>query len=1019
MSAPAIEATAASRQGELAAASEATGTNIAATQPRRLSSGGRIDRDRALPFTFDGKHYVGHPGDTLASALLANDVRFVARSFKYHRPRGIFSAGVEEPNALVTLGHGARTEPNVRATVAELHAGLEAHSQNHRGSLRFDALAVNDLLSPFLGAGFYYKTFMWPKAFWERVYEPTIRAAAGLGALSGEPDPDVYDHGFLHCDLLVIGAGPAGLAAALAAGRAGARVLLADDGPRAGGRLLSETHRVNGLDGGDWAARAVAELESLDNVRILMRTTVHGTYDHGHFGAVERCTDHLPAAAATAPALPRQVHWTIRAARSLLCSGAIERPIAFPENDRPGVMLAASVRAYVNRYAVAPGRSTAVFTNNDDGWRTATDLVTAGVEVAAVIDVRDRPAPVHVPGARIVTGARVVGTAGRHRLHAVELDDGRRVHADCLAVSGGWNPTVHLSSHLGSRPVWRDDIAAFVPGESLPVGMLVTGAANGTLALGSILSEAHAAASGMVTSIGRDASPGEAPTADDESTAVTAFWLVKPDGRAGRTRAWIDQQNDVTVKDLTLARREGFHAVEHLKRYTTLGMATDQGKTSNVLGLAIMAEHTGRTIAETGTTVFRPPYTPVAIGALGARDRGPDYRPTRRMPSHRAAAARGASFVESGPWLRAEWFAREGERGWRDAVDREALAVRGAVGVSDVSSLGKIDVQGADAGEFLNRVYANTMATLAVGRVRYGLMLREDGFAMDDGTVARLAERHYLMTTTTANAVGVFRHLEFCRQCLWPELDVHLISTTDQWAQFAIAGPRSRELLARVIGGGRDVSNEAFPFMACGEVSVRGVAARLFRISFSGELAYELAVPARFGDALFELLLESGEDLGATPYGLEALNVLRIEKGHATVAELDGRATAASIGLGRMVSHKKDSIGRTLAMRDALVAEDAWRLVGLTPVDGVTPLRAGAHLIDVGAPADLAHDLGWTSSVAWSPTLARPIALGFLRGGDRRHGETVRAISPIHGEDIDVMISGPVFVDPDGERVRD
>ncbi len=994
---------------ESAAARERVGS-----QPARLDNGGLIDRSRRLRFTFDGRGLEGHPGDTLASALLANDVRLVGRSFKYHRPRGIYSAGVEEPNALVTIdeqgGDGGRTTPNVRATVAELYAGLDARSQNHRGSLRFDAMAVNDLLAPFLGAGFYYKTFMWPKAFWERVYEPAIRAAAGLGALSGEPDADVYDHGFLHAELLIVGAGPAGLVAALAAGRAGVRTLLVDDAPTPGGRLLSETYRVDGLAGPDWAARATAELDALDNVRRLSRTCVHGVYDGHLYGAVESVTDHLPPPARG----PRQIHWKIRASRALLCAGAIERGMAFADNDRPGVMLAGAVRSYVNRHAVAPGRQTAVFTNNDDGWRTARDLVAAGLEVTAVIDARDADAPEGgLPGVEHVRAGRIVGTSGRHRLHAVTLADGRRVHADCLAVAGGWNPALHLSCHLGARPAWSGPIAAFVPGDALPDGMRVVGAANGTLSLGASLREAHGAAAEVARALGRAASSGDAPVADDESVALEPIWHVPaPKGR----RAWVDLQNDVTVKDIALAHAEGFHAAEHLKRYTTLGMATDQGKTSGVLGLAIMAERTGRTIAETGTTMFRPPYVPVAIGAIGGRDRGKHHRPVRRTPAHRAAEAFGASFVESGPWLRAEWFARAGERGWRDAVDREVRTVREAVGVGDVSTLGKIDVQGVDAGAFLDRVYANTMSTLAVGKVRYGLMLREDGFVMDDGTAARLTEHRYLVTTTTANAVGVFRHMEFCHQCLWPELDVHLVPATDQWAQFAVAGPRSRELVSRVVD--RDVSNEAFGFMACAEVTVLGVPGRLFRISFSGELAYEIAVPARCGDALFEALLDAGADLGVAPYGLEALNVLRVEKGHCTVAELDGRVTAAHVGLGRMVSHKKDSIGRVLAQREALVADDAWRLVGLTPEDGATPLRAGSHLVDVGAPVDLAHDLGYVTSVAFSPTLGHPIALGFLRRGDARHGEVVRMVSPLHGEDVRVRVGGPVAFDPDGVRTR-
>jgi len=1007
------------------------------TQTQRVGRG-LIDTTRTLNFTFNGTRFQGHPGDTLASALLANGQRLVGRSFKYHRPRGIFSAGVEEPNALVEIGTGARRDPNTRATVAELYDGLSARSQNHRGSLKHDLMAINDLAAPLLAAGFYYKTFMWPKSFWEKIYEPAIRHSAGLGRLSMKEDPAAYDKGFLFADLLIIGAGPTGLAAALAAARTGARVLLADEDFHLGGRLTMERADIDGQACALWAADAVSELQALPNVRVMNRTSVFGAYDHGVYGALERVTDHLSEptidATETDGGCARQVLWRIRAQRTLLCAGATERHIAFPDNDRPGIMLAGAVRGYVNRYGVTPGHRTAVFTNNDDGWRTATDLAHAGVEITAVIDARDTAPPIDaslLQGALLVRGGRVQTTRGRHGLVGITLSDGRSVPADCLAVAGGWSPNVHLSCHQRGRPEWRDDIAAFVPGGALPVGMQVAGASNGTLTLGACLQAGHDAARNALQDwletrpaggqhIALE-SIGTAPQADEEPSQLEAFWQVPSQAtgmKAAWSRSWVDLQNDVTTKDITLAHQEGFSASEHVKRYTTLGMATDQGKTSNVLGLAILADATGRTISQTGTTIFRPPWTPVPIGAFAGASRGSTFRPVRKTPSHDWAAENDAVFVEVGAWLRAQWFPKPGETHWRQSVDREVNQTRSAVGVCDVTTLGKIDVQGADAAAFLDRIYCNTFSTLKPGRVRYGLMLREDGFVMDDGTTARMGDEHFVMTTTTANAAGVFRHMEFCRQCLWPELDVHLVSTTEAWAQYAIAGPHSRELVARIVDD-LDMSNEAFPFMACSELTIAGgVPARLFRISFSGELAYELAVPTRYGDALMRLLMHEGESLGVVAYGTEALGVMRIEKGHAAGNELTGQTTALDLGLGRMVSQKKDCIGNVLSHRPGLIDPHRPRLVGFKPVDRDHRLRAGAHFVSAAKAVTTANDEGWMSSVAWSPTLGHSIGLGFLIDGAERIGETVRACDPLRAEEIEVEICSPHFVDPEGERLR-
>ncbi|SEK28154.1 N-methylglutamate dehydrogenase subunit C [Roseovarius azorensis] len=983
------------------------------TQSNRLTAG-RIDRAQVLNFTFDGKRYQGHGGDTLASALLANGVRLMGRSFKYHRPRGVLSAGSEEPNALVELRGGARQEPNTRATTAELFDGLEAKSQNRWPSLAFDAMAINDRFSAFLTAGFYYKTFMWPAAFWEKLYEPMIRRAAGLGSISFEPDPDCYDKGFLHCDLLVIGAGPAGLSAALTAGRAGARVILADEDFLLGGRLNTETISVGEQSGGDWAGTIVAELAQMPNVRVMMRTTVIGAFDHGIYGAVERVSDHL---AVPPEGKPRQILWRITSRRALLCAGAIERPIAFSDNDRPGIMLAGALRAYVNRWAVTPARDVVIFGNNDDAHRSAADLLARGVHVAAVVDIRAQAKP--IADYELLAGAQVVGTQGRLGIRGVEVrlasGEIRRINCGALGVSGGWNPNVHLTCHKRGRPEWREDIAAFVPGPDGPAGLSVAGAATGLFSTASALSSGSKAAAAALRDLGIRARALPQPATEDAPVSITPFWHVAE----GKGRAWLDQQNDVTVKDVKLAHQENFRSVEHLKRYTTLGMATDQGKTSNLGGLAVMAELTGQTIAKTGTTIFRPPYTPVALGVLAGRSRGKDFRPVRKTPSHKWAQEQGAVFVEVGMWLRAQWFPRPGETHWRESVDREVLATRRSVGICDVTTLGKIDVQGGDAAAFLNRIYANGFAKLAVGKVRYGLMLREDGIAMDDGTAARLAEDHFVVTTTTANAVNVYRHMEFARQCLWPDMDVQLISTTESWAQFSVAGPNSRRLLQKVVDPAFDLSNEAFPFMACGEITVcGGLRARLFRISFSGELAYEIAVPTRYGDAMIRRLMAAGEEFDVVAYGTEALGVMRIEKGHAAGNELNGTTTARNLGMAQMVSKTKDSIGSVLSEREGLSEPDTLTLVGLRPVDATQRVLAGAHLMTKGTVANAANDQGYITSAAYSPNLGHSIGLAFLRNGAARKGEVIEAVSPLTGLNVDVEVVSAHFIDPEGERLR-
>ncbi|GLH80287.1 sarcosine oxidase subunit alpha [Bradyrhizobium sp. SSBR45G] len=984
----------------------------------RLAAGGLIDRSRSIRFSFDDDTYQGFAGDTLASALLAHGVRLVGRSFKYHRPRGILTAGPEEPNALVELRSGARREPNTRATTIELHDGLQAWSQNRWPSLRYDVGAINSLLSPLFVAGFYYKTFMWPAAFWEKVYEPAIRHAAGLGHASGEADPDTYETIHAFCDVLIIGGGAAGLSAALTAGRSGARVILCDEDSVLGGRLNGDLREIDGRPGAEWTRHVIAELDALPNARILRRTSVFGVYDGGTYGALERVSDHLPE-----PPLhqPRQRLWKIVARRAVLASGAIERPIVFGGNDRPGVMMAAGVRTYINRFAVAPGRQAAIYTGCDDAWSTAFDLARNGATVAAIIDHRHTVAPqlraeATRLGIPVHLGADVTDTRGQHRLQAITLrtaDDGsRRLRVDLLAISAGWSPNLGLTTHLGQKPRWSETAATFVP-DALPPGMSVAGAVSGAFSLAEALRQGAALGAAAAEATGFTVAAPPVPRTDDDKVELSAFWHV-----ASSSKAFVDFQHDVTSADVALAAREGFRSVEHLKRYTTLGMATDQGKTSNINGHAMMAELTGRTMAEIGTTVFRAPVIPVAIGAFAGHHRGRDFRPTRLTAGHGWAEQNKASFVEAGAWLRAQWFTQEGESDWLPIVSREVRDVRSKVGVCDVSTLGKIDVQGSDAGLFLDRVYINMFSTLPVGKTRYGVMLREDGIVMDDGTAARFAPDHYVVSTTTANAAKVMQHLEHARQVLWPELDVQLVSVTEQWSQYSIAGPNARQLLERLLGDVIDASDAALPYLGCVAFTWRDVPARLFRVSFSGELAYEIAVPAQYGDAAIRAIMEAGADLGIVPYGTEALGVMRIEKGHVAGNEINGTTTATDLGLGRMMSQKKDYIGRVLAQRPGLVDPDRPTLVGLRPVDPLARLRAGAHMLAVGAAPTTENDQGYVTSVAFSPTLGHWIGLALVRRGPQRIGERMRAYDPVRDGDTEVELVSPVFLDPQGARLH-
>ncbi|MBK8441002.1 MAG: sarcosine oxidase subunit alpha family protein [Rhodobacter sp.] len=997
----------------------------------RLIRGGRlIDRSAGVEFSFNGKRLRGFKGDTLAAALLANDQMLVGRSFKYHRPRGIVASGAEEPNALVNMGVGGRFEPNQRTTTTEVFDGLTATSQNHWPSLEFDVGVVNDSFARFLPGGFYYKTFMQPRAAWKHVFEPIIRQSAGLGKAPKERDADRYEHAYAFCDLLVVGGGIAGLQAARIAGASGGRVLVLEQCPHWGGRAPVDGDVIDGAPAQEWINETLQALGKMSNVTLRTRCMAAGVYDHGYVLAEERVADHTPG-----DGRPKKRLWRIRAGKILTATGAIERPLSFAGNDIPGVMLASAVRDYVVNWAVSPGDRTVVVTNNDDAYRTAIALKEAGLEVAAVIDARAEvtgalPARARALGIRIEAGRAIVKVKGGKRVSGVAIGvqagEGAvldEIGCDAVAMSGGWSPVVHLWSHCGGKLDWDRKHAMFRPDATRPpithdgsAMVIPAGACNGALTAAEALADAAEAGVAAVKALGLKAKTTPIGKAEvEEEAAMEPVWIM-PQGAGPKLRMkmWLDYQNDVKVSDVQLAAREGYNSVEHTKRYTTLGMATDQGKLSNINGLAVLADALAEDIPAVGTTTFRPPYTPVTIGALAGESRGPIFQPLRRSPMHDWHEANSAYMEPVGLWRRPYCYPRAGET-HEQAVHREIGNTRANVGLLDASTLGKIIVKGPDAGRFLDMLYTNVMSSLPVGKCRYGLMCNEQGFLSDDGVVIRLSDDSWLCHTTSGGAERIHGWMEDWLQCEWWDWQVYTANVTEQYAQIAVAGPKARAVLEAL--GGIDVSKAALPFMSFVDGHLAGIPARVHRISFSGELSYEIAVPAGQGLALWEALVAAGAAHGVMPYGTEAMHIMRAEKGFIMIGdETDGTVIPQDLGLDWAISKKKeDYLGKRGQARTYLASPDRWKLAGFETLDG-SVIADGAYILAEGVNANGQRNVqGRVTSTYFSPTLKKGIAMGLLRHAPDRIDEVVE-FSVVGGGTVKARVVSPVFLDPKGEK---
>jgi sarcosine oxidase subunit alpha len=996
--------------------------------PFRTAAGGLVDRRRALDFTFDGRALQGCEGDTLASALLANGVCLMGRSFKYHRPRGVLSAGSDEPNALVGVRRdAARYTPNLRATEVELYQGLDAVSQNRWPSLAFDAGAAARLIAPFIAAGFYYKTFMWPRRAWDRLYEPLIRAAAGLGDAPTLADPDRYASRYGHCDVLVVGAGPAGLAAALAAASGGARVMICDEQPVFGGSLLAGGEAlIDGMSAAAWLAQTVSALTSHANVVVLPRTTAFGYFAHNLIGLCQRLTDHLASPPAGAP---RERLWQVRAKEVVICAGALERPLVFPGNDRPGVMLAGAARTYLNRYGAKPGHRVGLATAHDGAYRTALELHAAGTDIAFIADLRreaDGPWPTaaRAAGLPVRTSMTITGTTGRSRVTGAALapvgPGGRvgrpeaRFACDALLISGGYTPSIHLHSQSRGKLVWDEALEAFLPGDPAERGRSA-GACRGLFGLAEALADGAGAGAAAASAAGFEGLAGRFDVRA-EGVGVDGFVGALPQPTAARDgEAFVDWQNDVTVKDLRLATREGFRSIEHVKRYTTTGMATDQGKTSNINALGVVADALGAPIPEVGLTTFRMPYTPVTFGALAGLSRGDLFEPVRTTAIHDWAVGQGAVFEDVGAWKRARYFPRPGED-MHAAVARECIATRTACGLFDASTLGKIELVGPDAATFMNRLYVNAWSKLGVGRCRYGLLLGEDGFVFDDGVVGRIAPDRFHITTTTGGAARVLAKMEDYLQTEWPELKVWATSTTEHWAVIALQGPNARRILEGLVDG-VDLSADALPHMSVAEARICGVPGRLFRVSFTGELGFEVNVPAGSGLAVWNAIWDAGQAHGLTAYGTETMHGLRAEKGFIIVGqETDGTVTPGDLGLSWAIGKAKpDFVGKRSLARASMAAPDRKQLVGLLTERPDLVLEEGVQIVPVRDQPIPRRPIGHVTSSYPSATLQRSIALAMVSGGRARVGGTLYAAT-LAG-DVPVTVTAPVFYDPEGVRL--